>query len=86
MDKYKLKIRKFKNIQKNTDGYVNKLVKDNLRIYYNNRIENITDVIITDDDPHYYYITNITFKHNNKVDIGPITDVVLLNILTIILS
>jgi hypothetical protein len=78
VDKYKLKIRKFKNMQKNTDGYVNKLVKDNLRIYYNNRIENITDVIITDDDPHYYYITNITFKHNNKVDIGPITDVVLL--------
>tara|TARA_B110000259_G_C14029729_1_gene406208 strand:- start:664 stop:4965 length:4302 start_codon:yes stop_codon:yes gene_type:complete len=78
VDKYKLKIRKFKNIQKNTDGYVNKLVKDNLRIYYNNRIENITNVIITDDDPHYYYITNITFKHNNKVDIGPITDVVLL--------
>lgn len=77
-DKYKLKIRKFKNMHKNTDGYVNKLVKDNLRIYYNNRIENITNVIITDDDPHYYYITNITFKHNNKVPVGPIKDVVLL--------
>jgi len=77
-DKYKLKIRKFKNLHKNTDGYVNKLVKDNLRIYYNNRIENITNVIITDDDPHYYYITNITFKHNNKLPAGLIKDVVLL--------
>lgn len=77
-DKYKLKIRKFKNLQKNKDGYVNKLVKDNLRIYYNNRIENITNVVIGDDDPHYYYITNITFKHNNQVVLGPIKDVVLL--------
>ena len=77
-DKYKLKIRKFKNLHKNTDGYVNKLVKDNLRIYYNDRIENITNVVITDDDPHYYYITNITFKHNIQLSIGDITDVVLL--------
>ena len=77
-DTYKLKIRKFKNLHKNTDGYVNKLVKDNLRIYYNNIIENITNVIITDDDPHYYYITNITFKHNSQIPIGPITDIVLL--------
>lgn len=77
-DKYKLKIRKFKNLHKNNEGYVNKLVQENLRIYYKNKIENITNVIITDDDPHYYYITNITFKHNSQLPIGPITDVVLL--------
>jgi len=78
LDKYKLKIRKFKNSNTNTDSYVNKLVKKNLKIFYNNRYENITDVIITDDDPHYYYITYITFKHNNPIQTDYITDVVLL--------
>lgn len=76
-DKYKLKIRKFKNLDKNTNNYVNNLVKKHLKMKYNNRIENIIDVTITDSDPHYYYITNISFKHNEQLPLGDINDVVL---------
>lgn len=70
-DKYKLKIRKFKNLDKNTDEYINNLVKKHLRIKYGRNIEKIENVTIIDTDQHYYYINditaNITFEDNDQI-------------------
>lgn len=76
-DKYKLKIRKFKNLDKNTDYYINKLVMKHLRIKYGDNIEKIVGVTIDDADSHYYYITHITFEHNKDITDTEIKNIVL---------
>lgn len=75
-DMYTLKIRKFKNLDRNTDNYVNNLVKKNLSILLNNKLETITKVDINDNDAHYYYITSIGFTCNEPL-VGTINNLVL---------
>ena len=67
-DKYKLKIRKFKNLDKNNENYVNNLIIKHLRIFYDKGIKKIINVDINDDDIHYYYINAIVFEHNIDVE------------------
>jgi len=76
-DKYKLKIRKFKNLDENTDNYINNLVIKHLRIKYGDNIEEIVGVTIDDADSHYYYITHITFEHNKDITDTEIKNIVL---------